>query len=232
MFKLAALFSLMTCTAVQAQSQISWGMNARQFRERIGESFTLVCPPNGVAGSLWGNGTYTDDSSICTAAVHAGAITFAEGGAIILQMKLGQSSYAASSRNGVASQRWDAWDASFSVTPVPKPPPPPVEPPRPPAIPWSRTAQNLAPNGRRFTFVCRPPAVPAAVVKGGDLYSWDSSICNAALHAGAITPRGGTVTIEMRPGADQYVGSVHNGVTSANGTRTLLGFVVMKTEPR
>ena len=225
--RITTALSLVVCASAHAQGTITWRTNAQQFRENIGESFRLICPPNGVPGTVWGNGTYTDDSSICTAAVHAGAITLAEGGAIILEMKMGLPAYAGSARNGVTTQRYDAWDASFSVTPVPKPPPPPVAPPKPAVISWKRTAQDLAPNGRRFTFVCRPPADPTAIVKGGDLYSWDSSICNAAVHAGAITTRGGSVTIEMRPGADRYTGSANHGVTSQNGGRTLLGFVVL-----
>jgi hypothetical protein len=94
-------------------------------------------------------------------------------------------------------------------------------------ITWERTAEGLGPNGRRFTFNCRPPSKQAAV-SGVDLYSWDSSICNAAVHAGAITlARGGMVTIEMRPGEEKYLGSVRNGITTSSGEKTILGFIVV-----
>ena len=94
-------------------------------------------------------------------------------------------------------------------------------------ISWQQTAGRLAPNGRRFTFQC-PARGTAAPVKGKDIYSWDSSICTAAVHAGSITlERGGIVTIEMRPGARGYTGAARNGITSTAGDHTTLGFIVL-----
>jgi LCCL domain-containing protein len=220
--------------AAQAQTAISWSTTANNFRQQMGQPITLVCPNGGWPNKVWGTDTYTDDSSICTAAVHAGVISFADGGTILLQMRPGQTSYRGSQRNGVTSDRWESWDASFSVAEAPRAPAPqkPGAAQIPSAISWQRNARGLAPNGRRFTFVCRTPARPARVM-GGDLYSWDSSICNAAVHAGAITRgRGGVVTIEMRPGAMSYRGSERNGVTSTEGTRTSLGFVVIPPRSR
>jgi hypothetical protein len=214
----------------RAQIEISWSTVARSYRGRA-DPVTLHCSEGGRPSTVWGTDIYTDDSSICTAAVHAGVITFDRGGTIVLEMRPGRNRYVGSRRNGVSSEGWQEWDASFSVTEYVEPPPPepPKPPPPPPAIAWDRTAVGLAPNGRQFTFVCRPPALRSPVV-GVDLYSWDSSICNAAVHAGAISLRnGGTVTIEMRPGAERYPGSVRNGIASMSGEATILGFVVIKT---
>ncbi len=229
LFNLASMLCLTAAAQAQAPVQVSWTTAARAYKGRVGEPIALTCPPGGWPGTVWGTDTYTDDSSICTAAVHAGVITFATGGPIALQMKPGQGSYRGTIRNGVSSERYQAWDGSFSVSAYTPPPPPapPAAPPPPPVISWQRDAVGLAPNGRRFTFVCRPPAV-AAVVKGLDIYSWDSSICNAAVHAGAITAaKGGTVIIEMRPSEASYAGSTRNGITSSTGTRTTLAFVVI-----
>jgi len=210
-----------------AQATISWSANARAYRGM--EPVTVRCPPGGRAGAVWGSDTYTDDSSICTAAVHAGVITFEAGGTVLLEMRPGRTSYAGTRRNGVASQSWEEWESSFAVSLYVEPQPePPKPPPPPPVIPWDRTAEGLAPNGRRFTFRCRPPATRVRVI-GVDLYSWESSICAAAVHAGAIAAeRGGTVTIEMRLGADRYAGSERNGVMSEAGASSLLGFVFIK----
>ncbi|MBK8786092.1 MAG: hypothetical protein IPN43_06225 [Chitinophagaceae bacterium] len=50
---------------------------------------------------------------------------------------------------------------------------------------------------------------------GTNLYTDDGSIATAAVHAGYITAAdGGTVTIEIKPGAASYQGSVQHGVTS------------------
>jgi len=221
-----ALLALSATVPAAAQIEIAWPTPARDFRDQIGQSFTMSCPPGGWAGQVWGTDTYTDDSSICTAAVHAGLLTFEAGGQVVLHMKPGQTRYTGTSRNGVTTQAWQAWDASFTLTGAVKPKPPPP-PPAPPVISWKHNAVGLAPNGRRFTFICRPPA-RVAMVKGDELYSWDSSICNAAVHAGAITAaRGGTVMIEMRPGAGRYAGAVRNGVSSTEGARTSLSFVIV-----
>ena len=207
-----------------------WGKNASTYRP--GQTVTVTCPPYGTAGTVWGTDTYTNDSSVCTAAVHAGLITFERGGPFTVEVRPGQASYLGSHQNGVTSERYGSWDASFTVSAyVPPPPPPPVKPsapPQPAVISWRRSAVGLSPNGRRFTFVCKPPA-ERSTLQGVDIYSWDSSICNAAVHAGVITlGRGGTVTIEMRPGLANYPASTRNGITSSEGTRTILSFVFVK----
>ncbi|MGH8436929.1 MAG: LCCL domain-containing protein [Pseudomonas sp.] len=145
-------------------------------------------------------------------------------------MQQGRPRYSGSRRNGVTAESWERWDVSFSLAAYvePAPPEPPSPPPPPPRISWDQTAERLAPNGREFTFIC-PAGGQTAPVKGTDLYSWDSSICTAAVHFGVIDlEKGGTVTIVTRPGAHAYTGSVRNGVTSTAGDHTILGFVVLK----
>lgn len=78
------------------------------------ESFTVKCPANCISGSIWGVDTYTTDSSICRAALHAGVITSA-GGDVTVTRAPGQSEYAGSERNGITSQSWGSWDSSFTV---------------------------------------------------------------------------------------------------------------------
>jgi hypothetical protein len=236
---LVLLFSCIGAGSAAAQMTITWSTAGRQFRSTAGEPTTLVCPPaSGEFEPVWGTMIYTDDSSVCTAAVHAGAIRAQEGGTIILRILPGRDSYSASRRNGVSSERWGEWETSFSVERAPAPPPPPKPEPvaapvaGPAVITWQQTAGRLAPNSRRFTFQCPARGKPAAV-KGRDLYSWDSSICTAAVHAGAITlERGGVVTIEMRPGARTYPGSERNGITTVSGEHTTLGFIVLPATTR
>ncbi len=62
-------------------SSTNWTTNAVSWRGNNGQQFTFDCPPNGtISSSLWGTDTYTDDSSICTAAVHASLISTSSGG--------------------------------------------------------------------------------------------------------------------------------------------------------
>jgi hypothetical protein len=73
---------------------------------------------------VWGDGFYTDDSSVCTAAVHAGVLTGGPGSpirtdasnggwTISLVVRPGEDAYAGVTRNGVTSKPWDVWEGSF-----------------------------------------------------------------------------------------------------------------------
>ncbi len=83
-------------------------------------------------------------------------------------------------------------------------------------ITWSDAAgQYRGRNGERLGFICPSLGnVPMRVVWGTDIYTDDSAICMAAVHAGVITTAGGAVTIEIRPGQEAYQGAERNGVTS------------------
>jgi hypothetical protein len=49
---------------------------------------------------------------------------------------------------------------------------------------------------------------------GTDIYTNDSDICGAAIHAGVITDAGGTFYLTNQPGQDSYTGSTRNGITT------------------
>jgi hypothetical protein len=103
----------------------SWSSTATQLRGFNGRVFTFRCPRNGVAHFVWGTGTYADDSSVCTAAVHAGFITRARGGVVKIRIRPGRSRYKGTTRYGITSHRWGRWHGSFvvvSATALPKPP--------------------------------------------------------------------------------------------------------------
>ena len=53
-----------------------------------------------------------------------------------------------------------------------------------------------------------------AAVWGTDVYTDDSSLCRAALHAGVISPQGGSITVNRTAGRPLYVGTTRNGVRS------------------
>ena len=63
---------------------------------------------------VWGTGIYTDDSPICLAAVHTGAITTA-GGTVIIEILQGQESYKGSVRNGVTTEPYGPWLGSYRI---------------------------------------------------------------------------------------------------------------------
>ena len=59
----------------------------------------LECPRNCASESfpIYGSGLYTDNSSICKAAIHSGIIKDSEGGKIEINLEPGKSSYIGSS---------------------------------------------------------------------------------------------------------------------------------------
>ncbi|PIO24921.1 hypothetical protein AB205_0118360, partial [Aquarana catesbeiana] len=185
------------------------------------ESISIVqcpseCQVNG--GTVWGTDVYTDDSSICKAAIHAG-ILGNNGGLVTVEKTPGQQSYSGSARNGVITSNYGSWTGSFVFHGFSKPPTPkPTEVPtqKPPVIgSCSTTARNLQES---ISIVQCPSEcqVNGGTVWGTDTYTDDSSICKAAIHAGILGNNGGLVTVEKTPGQQSYNGSASNGVTTSN----------------
>ena len=96
-------------------TDITWTQDALNRRASIGQTFVYNCSANGTFDSVWGTDVYTDDSSICTAAVHAGKITRTAGGTVTIEIRPGQSAYVGATRNGVTSSSYGSWDGSFIV---------------------------------------------------------------------------------------------------------------------
>jgi hypothetical protein len=92
---------------------ILWNTSAVQFKPDVGNTYTFECPKNGTASIAWGSDVYTADSSICTAAVHAGKITLDAGGQVTIEMRPGRSAYGGTLRNGITSQTYGSYPNSF-----------------------------------------------------------------------------------------------------------------------
>jgi len=82
-----------------------------------GARYAFRCPHGeALARHVIGSGPYTDDSSICSAAVHAGALRDGDGGDVTIEIRPGESRYAGSERNTIRSNAYDhAWSGSFVV---------------------------------------------------------------------------------------------------------------------
>jgi hypothetical protein len=93
----------------------AWRTTVADRRGSDGDQFEYDCPAGGQPDDVWGTDVYTDDSSVCTAAVHAGAITVEEGGTVLIEIRPGEDEYEASSRNGIESLGYGPWGGSFVV---------------------------------------------------------------------------------------------------------------------
>lgn len=106
-------------TTAELNIEQRWVETAVVHREEIGEEFDYLCPadPETRIAVVWGDNStgYTDDSSVCTAAVHAGAITFDDGGTVRIRMVEGRDEYFGSEANGVETFPFSAWPAGFQV---------------------------------------------------------------------------------------------------------------------
>lgn len=199
-----------------SQKTADWTTQANDLRGRTGQNFDFVCPAGGtISNRLWGTDLYTDDSSICTAAVHAGLITAASGGTVTIEIIPGQSSYAGRTRNGVTSKNFGSWTGSFVFVENTGSGDDEVVGDIQNAS-WTDQAVSLRDrDGQTFNFTCPAGGTISSRLWGDELYTDDSSICTAAVHAGFITAAsGGTVTIKIRPGQSSYAGSTRHGVTS------------------
>ena len=107
----AAIMDLFT--SATSVGTITWVEDAAAYRGKDNLRYTFTLPAGGAVDTVWGTGIYTDDSSIGTAAVHAGLITFVAGGTVTIRILPGQSSYTASTAYGVTSLDYGVWDGSF-----------------------------------------------------------------------------------------------------------------------
>lgn len=171
----------------------------------IGTVVSCWCAAPTVAGQVWGSGPYTVDSSLCSAARHAGAVG-AGGGAIWARITAGESSYSGSAANGVESQDYGPFDASLAV----------AARPTAGASSVAECPATMENSSGALTCTCPAAATAAGPVWGTDIYTADSAVCRAAVHAGAIGGEGGTISIITVGGQPSYVGSARNGVASTD----------------
>jgi hypothetical protein len=182
-----------------------------RYAHHLGQTVAFHCPPGGSLSAVWGTDVYTSSSSVCSAAVHAGRITAADGGTVVVRIREGLSSFVGSNRNGVLSYNWllpHSLAFEFVVT---------VRAQGEARITWDQTARPYRGHNEPSVTVHCPPRgfVGDFDVRGTDVYTDDSSICGAAVHAERISAeRGGSVTFFLRPGLAFYRATLRHGVQS------------------
>jgi hypothetical protein len=176
------------------------------------DSYACACPAGFSQGSVWGSGPYTADSSVCTAALHAGVVGVDGGKVLALATGPGES-FVGSAANGVTSRDWGSYPNTFAFD-----------------MPVSAAAADLCGSYplEAETYTCTCDAVAAAgggLVWGSSPYTADSDICTAAVHGGLIGPEGGIVTVLRTAGLPSYFGSEINGVATFDWSSDPVSFV-------
>ena len=211
---------------------INWATSGRSLNGTAGETHVVSCPRDGSQQAVWGNGIYTGDSSVCTAAVHAGLLTLERGGTVTVEQQGRQRVFGASERNGVTSIPFGPFDNSFLFH-ASNGQPLRLDAPGETSMVWNAPAAFFAENvGTKYLLRC-PPNGEAAAVWGTDVYTLDSSPCTAAVHAGRFSfERGGAMTIEVRDGQASYAASERNGVGSLEFGPYRRSFVFANARPQ
>ncbi len=173
-----------------------------------------LCDANQTGGgSVIGSGPYEDDSRLCRAAVHAGAITTDGGMITATRHSLPTCSYwRGSLSNGVESQ-WRS-HGNDRVTINDQSPDCAAQPQA--GISYCPSSPRDIPRDEPITCLCQADQTHSGSVIGSGPYEDDTRICRGALHAGEIGGAGGMVRITRHSGATcpQWRGSLSNGVES------------------
>ena len=158
-------------------------------------------------GAIWGDGTYTSDSALAVAVVHAGMLKVGQAGIVTVEIVPGLESYAGVARNGVPSMAYGPWEVSYRIVGAEA-----TSAPRLQQAPDNLTIYR-GQNGTVLEF--QVTGVDEGQAWGDGIYTDDSSIGLAAVHEGLLqVGETGTVVIEIEPGQDRYSGSTMNGVTT------------------
>jgi hypothetical protein len=197
-------------SSILSPMAIAWTTGAGKWVGYWGRRELVLCPRGGKLEGAWGTDIYTDDSSICTAAVHAGLLSTREGGPATIEMRPDAGQYGGSLRNGVRTGDWmEPWTGAYVFVRG--------DPAREPAI--AATSHMQADSwagqaGRVLTFSC-PPLIELHTIYGTDVYTDDSYVCTAAVHRGIITRKaGGLVTIQLLKDQTSFAAVARHGVTS------------------
>lgn len=180
------------------------------YRGRTGQSFLFRVTGNAHAGSVYGSGVYTDDSTLAAAVVHHGVLKDGDTGVVRVTMLPGQSNYDAATRHGVTSYAYGSWVGSYRVTRASDR-----------LLAWKlaefHDPGNLTGFARQLgeSFVFRVTGTTDGYVWGTDVYTSDSDLSTAAVHAGLVQPgQTALVRATILPGRSDYGSTTRNGVTS------------------
>jgi hypothetical protein len=218
--------------------------DARQLKGTDGAAFRVSCPASCDKGSVYGTGTYTADTSICRAGIHAGAIP-AEGGTVTVVLQPGRPAYRGSEQNGIKSRDYGKYSNSFAIVAAGSAPGGSAGAVA--AVPAATTAaqaaagsgvieagctydaQQLVGNeGTAFRVACPAGCDTPGSTYGTGVYTADSPICKSAIHSGAIPASGGVATIKLEAGRPAYRGSEQNGIKSRDYGKYSRSYAVVK----
>jgi hypothetical protein len=152
---------------------------------------------------VWGTTTYTDDSALETAAVHAGMLRVGQRGIVKVRILPGQDKYDSTTENGVRTGAYGRHEGSFRFTAVSV------------TVPTRTGSLSSYRDLLGQSLVLPVVGTTTGNVWGSDVYTDDSSVAAAAVHAGVLAAgEFGFVKVTLMPGQPRYEASARNGVNS------------------
>ena len=206
------MLTILLLATMMATAQPDAPGNLSSYRGQNGVSLAFKVTGK-LGGGIWGgsDNIYTDDSNLSTAVVHAGVISVGETAIVKVTILSGQESYPSITRNGVTSNKYGAYDGSYQITGKES---------------GTLTSDaQLAPSDGKLTifrgrvgeFTFQVTGKSKGRIWGGyeNIYTDDSDIATAAVHAGVINVgQTGNVKVRFLGGMESYPSITRNGVTS------------------
>lgn len=208
------MLTIILLASMMAMAQPDAPSNLSSYRGQNGASLAFKVTGK-LGGGVWGgsDNIYTDDSSLSTAVVHAGVISVGETAIVHVTILPGQESYPSINRNGVTSKKYGSFSGSYQITGKES---------------GTLTSDaQLAPSdgkltsfrGRLGEFTFQVMGKTKGRIWGGNdnVYTDDSDIATAAVHAGAVKAgQTGNVIVRFLGGFESYPSITRNGITSNN----------------
>lgn len=201
--------------------------NMKEYETNVGKSyhFTLTGKTD---GSIWGTNVYTTDSSLSTAAVHAGIVKAGETDDVEVMVVAGMDSYAGSQKNGVSSGDWKSYGASYKFVKKSGDEAPASKLPEAagkatadtsskPAKKIKDTPENLTDYEKQVgqSFIFTVTGAIFGTVYGSGPYTTDSNLSTAAVHAGLVKAGAeADVEVVILPAQESFTGTMNHGITS------------------
>ena len=180
--------------------------NLTSYRDKVGQTF-LFTITGATNGTVYGDGIYTDDSAVATAAVHAGIVSPGETKDVQVQILPGQKSYKGDMNFGVSSSSYGEWQGSYKFLDTPMSEADMVFPDP------GKLTDYRSKVGKTLQFSITGSTTE--LVWGDGIYTDDSDLDTAAVHAGLVKDGDdATVAVKIMPGQGKYNGRARNGVTS------------------
>jgi hypothetical protein len=176
----------------------------------IGKVFYYNVTGSTTGGAVYGTDFFVPGTFLAMAAVHSGVLKEGQRGVVKVTVLAGQQTYTATTRNGITSSAYGAYTVSFKVQ-------------RSYGLAMPSSAKVLADPGTLTafrgqvgkTFLFEVTGTTDRAIAGTDIYSDDSALSTAAVHAGVlVNGQKDVVRVTILAGQDSYTGTLRNGITS------------------